>query len=513
MSQWNDGYVAGLDYMYAYQPELNPQRAALGLLAAGVAAPSILSACEIGFGQGVSTNLHAAASTTQWFGTDFSATHTGFARELAEQSGAPVNFFDESFAEFCGRPDLPEFDFIALHGVWTWISEENRRILVDFFRRRLKVGGALYISYNVRPGFAAMAPVRDLLSGYVESMGSRGQTLAHQTQRALEFAEKLLELSPLYSRAHSQIATQLKQLRSNDVSYVAHEYLNRNWVPTSFAHVTEQLAGAKLDYVCSANYFHLIDAWNLRPEQLALLQEIPDTSFRETARDFVTNCSFRAEYWVKGARRLSALERLESLSRQRVMLIRPPKDIPLKAVGALGEFALLESSCVPILNALADFRARSLGEIEQAVAGSGLALPQIADVVLTLIQIGGLAAVQDEAVCRAARVHTDKLNAFLCDRARRHTNLNYLASPVTGCGFQEAGGRVALLFLNAVKQGSTLAPELAQHVWRIFRAQGVAIFNQGKPIQSEEDSVAALTLQANHFLERQLPVLQAMQIA
>jgi len=43
---------------------------------------------------------------------------------------------------------LPDFDYIGLHGIWSWISDENRQVIVDFIRKKLKVGGVLYISYN-----------------------------------------------------------------------------------------------------------------------------------------------------------------------------------------------------------------------------------------------------------------------------------------------------------------------------------------------------------------------------
>jgi hypothetical protein len=494
-----------------YHPELNPLRLPLAFLSAGLAAPATSIACELGFGQGVSANLHAAASTTKWFGTDFSSAQAGFAQELAAVSGAGARFFDQSFAEFCGRTDLPEFDFIALHGVWSWISDENRQILVDFFRRKLKVGGVVYVSYNTSPGYAAMIPVREVLRGHAESVGA-GQGLANKVTGAIAFAEKLIAASPIYAQAHPHIVEQLKVFRGMDSSYVAHEYFNRDWAPMSFARVTEWLAPAKLDYACSANYFNMVDAWHLRPEQQALLEEIPDTTFRETARDLMANQSFRTDYWVRGLRRLSPLERLEALSGQRVMLIRPAKDIPLKAVGALGEFALVESVCAPILDALGDHRPKTLGEIEHAVRGKGLTLTQIAEVALTLIRIGGLSPVQGEAAVRAAKQQTDKLNAFLCDRARTRTDIGFLASPVTGSAFKEAGGRVVQLFLHGMAQGKQQPAELAAHVWQIFQAQGVAILNQGKPLATTEENLAALNSQAAFFTEKQLPVLKALQI-
>lgn len=84
---------------------------------AGLVAPTFGSACELGFGQGLSANMHAAASVCTWHGTDFNPSQAGFARELAAVSGANAQLFDESFAEFFARAELPEFDYIGLHGI------------------------------------------------------------------------------------------------------------------------------------------------------------------------------------------------------------------------------------------------------------------------------------------------------------------------------------------------------------------------------------------------------------
>jgi hypothetical protein len=277
--------------------------------------------------------------------------------------------------------------------------------------------------------------------------------------------------------------------------------------------VAEWLAPAKLEYACSSNYFNTIDAWNLRAEQQGLLREIPDPGFRETVRDLMVNQTFRRDYWVKGGRRLTPLEKAESSLKQRVMLIRQRGDIPLKAVGALGEFALMESICGPILDALADHQPKTLAQIDQQVRGKGIAPSQVVDVVLTLMRIGAVSCVQDDAVIEAARKRTDKLNAFLCDKARTGTDIGVLASPVTGTGFMEVGGRIALFFLHGIRSGKNTPGELASHALQIFQAQSLTILKQGRPVESTEEGLGILSAQAALFVDRQLPVLKALQIA
>lgn len=132
MSEWTGGYVADITYTHGYYSELNPQRLKLAFLSAGYAFPETATACELGFGQGISTNIHAASSLASWYGTDFNPSQAGYAQELALASGAKVKLFDEAFGDFCNRPDLPDFDFIGLHGIWSWISDDNRRVIADF---------------------------------------------------------------------------------------------------------------------------------------------------------------------------------------------------------------------------------------------------------------------------------------------------------------------------------------------------------------------------------------------
>lgn len=91
MSDWTAGYVADIDYTFGYYPDLNPLRVKLAFLNAGLAAPEMGSACDLGFGQGMSANLHAAASVTHWHGTDFNPAQAIFAQDLAQASGAQVH--------------------------------------------------------------------------------------------------------------------------------------------------------------------------------------------------------------------------------------------------------------------------------------------------------------------------------------------------------------------------------------------------------------------------------------
>lgn len=512
MSNWSAGYVADIGYTYGYYTELNPLRVGLAFLNAGLSMPEVGHACELGFGQGLSANIHACASVVKWHGTDFNPAQAGFAQELSAVSGSGAALHDDAFAEFANRPDLPDFDYIGLHGIWSWISDENRAVIVDFIRRKLKVGGVLYISYNTLPGWAAFAPMRHLMAEHAEVLGAEGRGIVSRIDGAIEFAEGLLATNPLFSRANPLVGERIKKLKEQNRHYLAHEYFNRDWHPMHFATMAEWLEPAKVQYACSAHYLDHIEAVNLSAEQQAFLKEIPDPMFRESVRDFMVNQQFRRDYWVKGARRITPFEQAQALRQQKVMLVTPRADVSMKVNGALGEATLNEGVYVPLLDALADHKTRTLAQLEQSLSEKGVTFAQIIQAIMVLVGAGTLAvaAAEDNQISKA-RKHTDKLNAHLMLKARSMGDISYLASPVTGGGVMV--GRFQQLFLLALSQGKKQPAEWAQYAWQILAAQGQKIVKEGATLETAEENLAELANQATAFAQKQLPVLRALQIA
>ncbi|MES2978124.1 MAG: class I SAM-dependent methyltransferase [Pseudomonadota bacterium] len=510
MSDWSSGYVSDIGYTFGYYAELNPMRLKLAFLNAGLAAPEVGAACELGFGQGLSANVHAAASVTTWHGTDFNPSQAAHAQELASAAGSGAMLADEAFADFCMRTDLPDFDFIGLHGIWSWISDENRQVIVDFVRRKLKVGGVLYISYNTLPGWAAFAPMRHLLTQHAEVIGANGGGTISQVNGALQFADKLLATNPLFTRANPQVTERLKKLGEQNRQYLAHEYFNRDWHPMHFATMAEWLGPSKVSYACSAHPLDHIDAVNLTAEQQALLQEIPDAMFRESVRDFMVNQQFRRDYWVKGPRKLAPLEQTEMLRKQRLVLTSLRADVSLKVTGSLGEATMTEAIYAPVLDFLADNHPRTLGEIEKVASDKKVNFSQLVQAVMVLSAGGHLAIAHSESDTAGAKLHTDRLNLHLMQKARSTGDISYLASPLTGGAISV--GRFQQLFLLALHNGKAAPADWAKEVWAVLSAQGQRIVKDGVALEGEANT-AELDRQAQQFAKRQLPLLRALGIA
>jgi SAM-dependent methyltransferase len=509
MNDWTSGYVADIGYTYGYYLELNPKRVKLAFVNAGLVAPEFGAACELGFGQGLSANIHAAASVCSWHGTDFNPAQADFAQELASVSGASAHLYDEAFDAFAMR-DLPDFDYIGLHGIWSWISDENRAVIVEFIRKKLKVGGVLYISYNTMPGWGAFAPMRHLMTEHAEVIGANGAGIVSRINGALDFTDKFLATKPAFSLANPLIDEKIKKIKEQNRHYLAHEYFNRDWHPMHFAEVAKWLEPAKLTYACSANYLDHIDAANLTIEQQTFLKDITDPLFKETVRDFMINQQFRKDYWVKGARRLKPLEQAEQLRSQRFILSTYRPDIVMKATGNF-EANLDETIYAPILDALTDLKVHSLSQMEQALSDKGINFAKLNQALLVLCGLGHVSAVQDDSTIAKAKKTTDKLNTHLLMKARSSSEIGYLTSPVTGGGVEV--DRFGQLFLLALQLGKKKPEEWVSDVWGVLAIQGQRIVKEGKILESPEQNLAELKEKAANFAEKKLPILKALQIA
>jgi methyltransferase-like protein len=510
MSDWTSGYVADIGYTYGYYNELNPNRATLAFLYSGYAPPSSGVHCELGFGQGLSVNVHVAASGSIWYANDFNPSQAAFAQSLASASGADAHLTDEAFADFCNRSDLPEFDSIGLHGIWSWISDENRSVIVDFIRRKIKVGGALYISYNTQPGWAAFAPMRHLMTEHASVIGSTGKGVVSRVDGALDFAQKLIDTNPLYARANPSVVDRLKKIAVQDRHYLAHEYFNKDWHPMHFASMSQWLSPAKIDFACSAHYLDHIDALNLTTEQQRLLKEIPDATFKESVRDFMVNQQFRRDYWIKGARKLSVIEQTELIKQHKLVLTSSREDISLKISGSLGEANMSEAIYAPILDLMSDHKTRSIEEIASKVKDKSVNFSQVLQAAMVLVGAGHIASVQSESQVAKAKQASAKLNETLIDKARFSAEITFLASPVTGGGI--AVNRFQQLFLLAVRNGKKQPQDWASEVWSVLAAQNQRLIKEAKTLESAEDNIQELVNQANDFARKRLPILKALEI-
>jgi SAM-dependent methyltransferase len=472
-----------------------PAHLAFALALRGIASPFAAGRGfhygELGCGQGVTTNLLAACHPQASFeAVDLLPEHIEGASRLAAACGnGNAAFFREGFAEFAHR-DGPDFDVIALHGVWSWVSEASRAALVDIMRRRLKPGGVLYVSYNCLPGWAADMPVRRLL---LERVAAGRGALPERIAEALAFLDRVALEDGYFARVPA--AALLDSLRGKSAAYIAHEYLNRDWAPHYHADVAAQLAGAGLEFAASATLLDHLDSWRLGDDGAALLAGAEGTA-RETLRDTLAYTRFRRDVFVRAPRRLDAAEREAALRGFCFGLVVPRAEVPESVSTPAGDRVLDPALYGPLADALAAgtstldalAQGRDFGAVVEALAvlvGLGVAVP---------VLVGG----------DPGRVGA--FNAAVLAANRDAPDLRQLASPMLATGV--VVDLLDRLFLLAEHDGV----DAAALAWDWLRARGKRLRADGRWLDGEAEHLDELRRLHDAFVRRRRPHLAGLGI-
>ncbi len=508
-ADWSGGYGVETGYTYHTYPELNPVRAAFPLLLKGLRAPKIETACELGFGQGCSAAAHAATQAdVEWWGCDFAPAQAVFARDLVAASGARATFTDDSFEDFAARPDLPDFDFISLHGIWSWVSDETRAGIVAFLRKKLKPGGVAYITYNTQPGWAVAGPLRHLLKRHTDLLGASALGPVANLEAALAGLQRFFALEPVYSRLNPVVADRLAALLRQDRTYLVHEYLNSHWTPMWFADVEALLDAAKLSFGASAWMADHVDGLNLSPDMAAYLRALPDPSLRETFRDVAVQAQFRRDYWLRGAQTIGAADQRRGLRDLRVVLTKPVSQRPEKANGVFAETGLREPIHDAIYDLLGDGQPRAIGELEAALPAD-TPFTDLTTALVGLMSQSALAPAQSADAAARAAGSAMALNRELARRAAESTDLGFLAAPATGGAI--GASRFHQLFWLSLQEGGAGPADWARFAADVLARQAQTLVVDGAPL-APDAVLAMLEVQAASFARTELPSWRGLGI-
>ncbi|WP_181707280.1 class I SAM-dependent methyltransferase [Chthonobacter rhizosphaerae] len=508
MATWTSGYVSEISYTQGFYRELTPAVLGFVALSKGVSARKAeapLAYCELGCGQGFSANVLAAANPhVSFHATDFNPTHVAGARALAAAAGSSnIRFYDDAFADFLARDDLPDFDIVSLHGIWSWISAENRRVIVEFIRRRLKVGGLVYLSYNALPGWASGMPLRRLL---VDHAAVATGSIEKRIDAALAFSERIRSANSVYFRVNPGVGERLDRMKASSRNYLAHEHLNRDWEPFYHADVAAELDEAKLSFVGSTALLDHVDAVSLTQEHRDVLADVPAPALRETVRDFLVNQQFRRDVFQKGPIALNALDLQDAWADQRFALSIRREDAVMHVDGAGGRMGLIAEVYAPILDAFAS-GPRTIRQIAADAAIAGLGWARLRQAITVLVGTDQLQPCLGEAGESARAERTRAFNRAVVLRARASADLGCLASPVTGSGV--AVDRFGQLFILAEIEGEA---DPAQFAASILEAQGQRVVKDGRRLENPAEHLAEFRAQYEAFQTRRRPVLTALGV-
>lgn len=304
MQAWMEGYTSDVEYTPGYYREQTPDFLNLCAVMQGVMPINLergFTYCELGCGQGI-TSLIMAANYPQghFYAIDFNPSHIAKARRLAEAAGLTnITFYEKSFAQIAENPALlPECDFITLHGIFTWVSDENRQHIIDICERHLKSGGMVYNSYNAKPGWVMAEPLQKLV--YESSKLYAGNSIT-RIEQAVGLLKKLEEVgSRFFAINPDVIKGRLDILENKDKHYLVHEYFHEGWRAFYFTEVAAYMSAAKLDFIGEASVSAVYLPSLLPDKAKNLLGQIPDINVRELFKDMLFNTVFRKDIFMRG---------------------------------------------------------------------------------------------------------------------------------------------------------------------------------------------------------------------
>jgi ribosomal protein S7 len=211
-----------------------------------------------------------------------------------------------------GADDLGCFDYIIVHGLYSWVPEPVRDRILDICRHNLARNGIAYLSWNALPGWHTRAVMRDMLLHQV-----RAETAPRQR---LTLAYRFLEtfgagLAAEAGDLAAILAAEVDYLRRAPPSYLYHEYLVETNTPLLFSDFMARADRHGLRYVAD------VDLYTLLPHTLgeagrAALAGIEDRMARIQAMDFLRARRFHrsllthADAAVQDAPDMAAFRRL-----------------------------------------------------------------------------------------------------------------------------------------------------------------------------------------------------------
>jgi SAM-dependent methyltransferase len=362
------GYVTDARYTETFFRELSPVW--LNYVAAlnGVAIRPLdvpFRYLELGCGLGGSTVVHAGAFPhAEFHGCDVNAAHVAGARRHAGALDVRnVHFHETTFAALAGRHE-PPFDFIVLHGVYSWVDAAAREAVRHVIAERLAPGGLVYVSYNCMPGWAAEVPLRRLL---VELSATAPGTAEARADDARSALEHLARAKLRYFGAHPEAAQAIASYARQPVEYLAHEFLNDAWEPFYSVDVADEMATAGVTYAGSATLPDNHAALVLDAGAAQAIAALPDRRVQQLALDFAVNRRFRRDVFVRDEDRLDDASARRQLETVPIGCLTDPLTLPAAVRVPRGELRLQDDFIADLKPLLVE-GARPLGTMVGALS-------------------------------------------------------------------------------------------------------------------------------------------------
>ncbi|WP_104721652.1 class I SAM-dependent methyltransferase [Helicobacter mesocricetorum] len=520
MQHWNEGYFSDFSYTKGYYRVINPLLMNFHLALAGVKSNTIndegedispppeFNYLELGFGMGISVNIHAATTRGNYTAIDFNPQHMAYANTYAKSDN--ITLYNDSFKEFLARLEQEKitFDYICFHGIFSWISKENRDILLEIVYKFLKVGGVVYNSYNCYPQQIFALPIKEILFLHHQLNHSTNINANDQVLKSMDFIAEFTKTNPLFMK-NSDVAsfiTRIQNMKDSGISYLAHEYLNADWKCFYFYEIAKMMENIKCSFAVNTEPLDHLDSCNLNEDARNFLSNIADPIFKEQLKDYYVSRNFRGDIFVKGIQRFAHNASMQRILNTEFVLISPITAFKYQMEVVLGTLTLDKDLYKKALEYLQSqsYRPKSGSEI---MSECKIDFSSLATLIIVLIKQEMLFPTQkiDKTIKDRAKTYNEILfNQQLEDE----TNV-YVAAPLIGSciAVSSIEQLVMKTYLDSVKDKENLALK----TFELFKKYGKKVVEEGVVVQEDSENIKRIEVIVKGFMEK-LPLYKVLGI-
>lgn len=241
-------------YQSNFQPQIYPDRMATLARILGMN-PAEVGNCrylELGCGDGA--NLIAFAFSlpeSEFVGIDLSARHIETANRAVAELGLKNIRFEQQDLMKLNSEDFGRFDFIAAHGLFSWVPDFVREKILDLYAELLAPQGVGYLSYNTLPGGYMRRMARDMMLYHTE-----GEPLSlEKAEKGLSILGFLRDSVKKDDYYRTIINNEIKFVTSHDAASILHDELGEINEQFYFHEFAEKIARHDLQYLSEAEYY------------------------------------------------------------------------------------------------------------------------------------------------------------------------------------------------------------------------------------------------------------------
>lgn len=502
-----NGYVTELDYIPGFYRHMAPTEISFCAAINDTAAPDPTKPyryLELGCGLGrVFTTLAAANPQSEFIGVDFNVAHIKKAnKEIADSQLKNAKAIAADITEL--PEDLGSFDYIAVHGVLSWVPPKVQDAILTTGQTLLKANGLLLLSYNILPGWAPIMPVRELMLQYTSTSD---EAPLDKIAAALSYLNYIQDDAE-YFQTNPYAALHVAGLNELDPRYLVHEYLNECWSPFYFSDVHDRCAEKNLSYVGQLpppkNFDRIVASDKLRE----LLQSTKTKRTAEIHKDYFNAGLFRWDLYTPTA---NAPQTKEPIARR----LADTPDVRYKTPNARN------------INGVSTRVGKSVIEIKEplqkkvlAKCRSSLTLPElladetpenhhdITQAVMTCVSFGAINIQikkerEKQTLTTMRYTLENKFNQVVAERDAFTGRATALASQVAGSGFSLSDIDVGFTWLLAEGGEEKILDRAAVQL----KQRGGSLIKKGQPLTDDKEIIFALNNAYTKFKANTLPKL------